>query len=155
VTPLTDLALGVSSAPRNVHGDTVSVNWSPRTVGVTAVGVIGVVAVGAQLGGTDDGVSVCTVRHLSGGWCPGCGATRAARHLLHGQVGAAWRDHPWVLLAAAQVLVIGAMLAVVIARRERIVVRRRWITAVGLANVAALAVTWVVRVASGAIPSPL
>jgi hypothetical protein len=32
----------------------------------------------------------CLISHLAEGWCPGCGMTRAAIALLHGDLAAAW-----------------------------------------------------------------
>ncbi len=32
----------------------------------------------------------CLISHFAEGWCPGCGMTRAAIALLHGDLGAAW-----------------------------------------------------------------
>jgi hypothetical protein len=42
---------------------------------------------------TGGGPSMCPLHALTGLDCPGCGATRAAWHLLHGHLGAAARHH--------------------------------------------------------------
>jgi len=145
---------------RSGVGDAVN-SWSPLALGVAAIGSLGLVAVAAELGGTDDGLSLCTVRHLTGGYCPGCGASRAARHLLHGDAVAAWRDHPWVLLAAAQLIVLGTVFAASVARRRRPALRLArasrlaWASRLAVVNAVALVVIWVARLGSGTIPSPL
>ena len=142
-----------TGSPR-VAGDAPGRGWSTSTVGLVAAGSIALAAAVAEVGGTDEGVSICMVRHLTGGYCPGCGATRAARHLLHGDVGAAWRDHPWVLFAVAQVVLLGAVFAVVSARGRPRIATSSWLHAVGLVNVVALLAIWTARLATGAIPSP-
>jgi hypothetical protein len=41
---------------------------------------------------------VCPFRYLTGWQCPGCGGTRLAYDLLHGDVVAAWHDNALLLL---------------------------------------------------------
>ena len=63
----------------------------------------------------------CTYRRLTGFRCPGCGATHAVRHLLHGRMTEAWNANPLlvcVLLAAAVFMTYSA--AVVLLRLPRI-----------------------------------
>jgi len=46
----------------------------------------------------------CPIHAATGGWCPGCGMTRAVRHLVHGEFGAALGSNallPLVLVASA------------------------------------------------------
>ncbi|MFK8024704.1 MAG: DUF2752 domain-containing protein [Ilumatobacter sp.] len=125
-----------------------------RRLIASPIGVI--VAIGAGLllvdaGGTDDGPGLCVFRRCTGGYCPGCGLSRATRHLSRGEVSASWRDHPWVLLAAAQAVVLTAVWAV--ARRRSIAVS--WLKPVqfviGL-NVVLVLGIWVVRLIDGSIP---
>lgn len=142
---------------------------SPRPVRVAAVGAVLVaVAAAVEVGGTDDGVSICAVRHATGGYCPGCGATRAARHLLHGDLSSGWADHPWVVLAAVQLVVlvvaatVAGIAAALAARRSRLPrppgslgVSRVAFVVVGTLNVLLLLGVWAVRLATGEIPSPI
>ena len=116
---------------------------------IAAVAVALVVAV--NVGGSDGGPGLCVFRRCTGGYCPGCGLTRAARHLTRGQVGAAWQDHPWLVLAVAQALVAAAVYAV--ARRIRAVIGwNRVSVVVGVFNVVLLLGIWIVRLVDGSIP---
>ncbi len=40
----------------------------------------------------------CPIHQLTGLLCPGCGGTRAVLALLHGDLAAAWRHNPLLLL---------------------------------------------------------
>lgn len=101
----------------------------------------------------DDGFVFCLFRRCTGGYCPGCGATRAARRLAVGDVGGAWSQHPWVVFAAVQAVLVGAVLAMTErgARRARLFAMRTWLIA---ANVVGLVGIYVVRLADGSIPRP-
>ena len=105
----------------------------------------------ADAGGTDDGPGVCVFRRCTGGYCPGCGLTRSARHLTRGQVGAAWHDHPFLVLAAAQ----AAVAAVVYGLARRIGARIGWnrvLVVVGIVNLLLITGIWIVRLVNGSIP---
>ena len=43
----------------------------------------------------------CLFHLFTGLYCPGCGGTRAAIHLLHGHIAASFQYHPFVLYAVA------------------------------------------------------
>ena len=120
---------------------------SPAGIAVLFVG--GVLAVDA--GGTDDGPGLCAFRHVTGGYCPGCGLTRGARHLVHGELAAAWADHPWIVLAVAQAAVI-LVVAGVARHRTRAIDWSRWISILAVVNFAALVSIWAIRLADGSIP---
>ncbi len=120
---------------------------SPFRVAVAIVAAVLLI----DAGGTDDGPGVCVFRRCTGGYCPGCGMTRSARHLTRGQIGAAWQDHPFLVLAAAQAVVAGAVYALL-----------RWIGAtvnwsrplvvLGVVNVVLITGIWVARLVDGSIP---
>jgi len=61
----------------------------------------------------------CTFRSLTGFPCVTCGATRSVNALLHGDVLAAWRLNPLVLLGLATVAVFDAYALVVLLARAR------------------------------------
>jgi hypothetical protein len=120
---------------------------SPFRVGLAIVAAVLLV----DAGGTDDGPGVCVFRRCTGGYCPGCGMTRSARHLTRGQLGAAWQDHPFVVLAAAQAVVAAAVYGLF-----------RWVGAtvnwsrplvvLGIVNVVLITGIWIARLVDGSIP---
>ena len=59
---------------------------APLAVGAAAAGVCAAVALNDP---SNSFLPVCTFRSITGLPCPGCGATRAAYQLMHGNVGAA------------------------------------------------------------------
>jgi len=116
---------------------------------IALIAVAAVLAVDA--GGTDDGAGVCVLRRCTGGYCPGCGLTRSARHLTRGQVGAAWQDHPFMVLLAVQAIVAAAIYAML--ERARIGLRSlRTLAVAAAANGVLLLVIWVLRLVDGSIP---
>lgn len=120
---------------------------SPLRLALLAVAAV--LAVDAA--GTDDGPGLCLFRRCTGGYCPGCGMTRAARHLTRGQLGAAWQDHPWMVLAAFQVVVGGAVYGVARWIGARID-RRRVVALLGMANLVLIIGIWIARLVDGSIP---
>lgn len=111
------------------------------------------VATGLVLTATgDDGLVLCPYRVCTGGYCPGCGGTRAARQLLGGDIAGAWHHHPWVVLAAAQLLILGG---IVLLTRSRVptIEWRRWLLPLTVVNVVAMLAIWVVRLADGSVPT--
>ena len=77
--------------------------------------------------------------------------TRSARHLTRGQLGAAWQDHPYLVLAAAQAIVAGAVYAVV-RRIGRTVNWNRILVVLGIVNVVLITGIWIARLIDGSIP---
>lgn len=128
-------------------------SWIRRSlVSPWRVGLLAVVAVLlVDAGGTDEGAGVCVFRRCTGGYCPGCGLTRSARHLTRAEVGAAWSDHPFVVLLAIQGLVAAALYASFRRLRERLL-SVRTVAIVASANGVLLLSIWVVRLIDGSIP---
>ena len=120
---------------------------SPVRIALLVVAAVLVV----DAGGTDDGPGVCVFRRCTGGYCPGCGMTRSARHLTRGQIGSAWQDHPFLVLAAAQVIVAGSVYGVV-RRIGRTVDWNRVLVVLGIVNVVLITGIWVARLVDGSIP---
>lgn len=112
-----------------------------------AVGAV--VAIDAA--GTDDGPGVCLFRRCTGGYCPGCGLTRSARHLTRGEVGAAWRDHPWMVIVAIQLACAGVVYGVVRGVGARVDWRRLTVP-VAIVNAVLVVGIWVARLIDGSIP---
>lgn len=118
-------------------------------VRVALLVVAAVLAVDA--GGTDGGPGVCVFRRCTGGYCPGCGMTRSARHLTRGQISAAWHDHPFLVLAAAQAILVGAVYGIV-RRIGTTVDWNRVLVVLGIVNVVLITGIWVARLVDGSIP---
>lgn len=114
----------------------------------------GLVIAGALVAGAnaDDGVALCPFRRCTGGYCPGCGATRAANRLAHGDLQASWSHHPWVILAMAQVAVVAVVAAALASGTRRLQLRRFAIPLV-VTNTALLIGIWIVRLSAGTIPT--
>jgi hypothetical protein len=67
----------------------------PVAAGCCAVGAAAYVAArDPSAGGL---FPVCAFRSVTGWWCPGCGLTRAAHHLLHGDLGQAFAHNALVV----------------------------------------------------------
>jgi len=120
---------------------------SPLGLGLLLVGAV--LAINA--GGTDDGPGWCVFRRCTGGYCPGCGMTRSARHLTRGQFGAAWHDHPWMVLATIQLALGGAIYGIARWIGARVAWRRA-ILPLAVINASLLIGIWVVRLVDGSIP---
>ena len=118
----------------------------PLAVGSAVLATLVVTAPG------DDGLILCPFRRCTGGYCPGCGGTRAARNLLHGNVSGAWGHNPWVVLAAAQLIVLAGILAFV-HPAVRITRLRRLAIPLLAVNTIALIAIWIVRLHDGSIPT--
>lgn len=97
------------------------------------------------------GEPVCALRHLAGLDCPTCGLTRALGSLARG----GWREalalHPWAPALALQAAAAWALWGAWLGGRLR-ARPDRWCPAALAANLAALALLWLVRVAAGTLP---
>jgi hypothetical protein len=98
----------------------------------------------------DDGFVVCPFRRCTGGYCPGCGGTRALHRLGRGDVVGAWQHHPWVVLLAVQAVIVAAVLLFAAAWRARL---RKLLLPVAVANTVLAIGIWVIRLQSGSIPT--
>lgn len=102
--------------------------------------------------GADEGQVLCPYRLATGGWCPGCGCTRALSAVMRADLGAAIALNPLTLLILAQATVIsGWFLAAPSTARSW---WQRNDTRVLEVNLVVAAVLWVMRMATGAIPLP-
>lgn len=100
----------------------------------------------------DDGPVLCPLRRCSGGYCPGCGLTRSGGRLLRGDVAGSWQQHPYLLIAIAQIAAVATLWSVGSASlRQRLATLGRPALAV---NAALMAAVWVVRMTNGSIPIP-
>ncbi len=121
---------------------------SPLAAPTAAMAIAGALVVTA---GGDDGIVLCPFRRCTGGYCPGCGATRATHQLLRGDLGASWSHHPWVVLAAVQAAVIAVVGGVLVRGNGR--GWRRLVLPALVANSVLLLVIWAARLWTEAIPT--
>lgn len=101
----------VSAPPPPPPSSTVGgVRLRPAAVGLATAGYLGVVAaIDPFRETTVAGVTVeCPVRAFTGGFCPGCGSTRAVHELLHGDLAGSLICHPLVIPLAALLAYLGA-----------------------------------------------
>lgn len=111
-------------------------NWPIVPVLVTAVWIM--IVVGGMLLGVwqRHNVTLCPFKRVTGVSCPGCGSTRAAMSLLHGEAGKAFAWNP-MATAVLGVFAAAAVLRVAAARRVHVElspVQRKavWVCAAGL-----------------------
>ena len=124
------------------------------TRAVPAVALVGVCAGAALLpaAAADEGQILCPYRLATGGWCPGCGCTRALRSMMHVDLVAAFQLNPWMLLVFGQAV---AIIGWITAQPNRALDWwGRYDTRVLQANIAVGLAIWATRLATGAIPSP-
>ncbi len=134
-----------------------------REFQIRAAAAIGVVALGVAAS-DDEGTVLCPFRRCTDGYCPLCGATRSFGRLLRGDIVGAWVRHPYVVLLAAQVIVLGALAALRSARQADDLgaepgarapllssAQRRWLL---IANLVFAFGLWGVRLALGDVPRP-
>jgi hypothetical protein len=76
--------------------------------GITIVSTLALVALVAAVclvrPGATSWLPPCPLHALTGLYCPGCGSTRMLYHLVHGQLGMAFRDNPLSFIALPVVL---------------------------------------------------
>lgn len=120
---------------------------SPWRIALLAVAAV----LAVDAGGTDEGAGVCVFRRCTGGYCPGCGLTRSARHLIRGEVGPAWRDHPFMVLVVGQVVLGAVVYGAARSLRTRLRSVRTLAIFAAFNGVLLLAV-WVLRLVDGSIP---
>jgi hypothetical protein len=105
----------------------------------------------ATINPSDSSPTICGFANCTGVACPGCGMTRAAGQLVRGNVVEALRYHPLILLVVAELL--SAWTIWMAHRAGWIQWRHRpWVNYVLAGTAALLAITWVVRLATGTTP---
>lgn len=112
------------------------------------VAATGLVVIASSFG-SEDGPVLCLFRRCTGGYCPGCGGSRAVGGLLRGDIAGSWATHPWVPLLALQ-----ALASIVVALLGRAESLRAMAPKIIAANAAFAVVLWVYRMAAGDIPVP-
>lgn len=127
---------------------TTAASWRDRLI--LAAPFLGVALLMA-FAPSDDGPTVCPFALCTGMACPGCGMTRAAGHLIRGNLSEAMGYHPLIPLIAIQVLAGWAWL--VLRRKGKVgPLPQRMVNAVLITTAAALLLVWVARILTGSLP---
>lgn len=122
--------------------------WRDRLVLAAPLGVIGLLA---AVDPGDEGPTVCPFALCTGMACPGCGMTRAASHLIRGDIGTALGYHPLVPLIT--LLLVGGWAWYLLRRAGRArPLSARWVNTILIATGVMLLGVWVARLLSGTLP---
>ena len=130
---------------------------APKWVGwrraIPAVGFAGICAAAAftELS-ADEGTVLCPFRLLTGGWCPGCGCTRALKALVRGNISDSLAMNPWTVVLFVQALVLSVGMLVVPTRTAHWLKQHQVVF--GSLNVLLALTFWVFRLSTGVIPLP-
>ena len=129
----------------------------PRWVGwrrtIPAVGFAGVCAAAALTElSADEGTVLCPFRLLTGGWCPGCGCTRALKALVRGNISDSLAMNPWTAVLFVQAFVVSIGMLLVPTRTVTWLKRHQLI--IGSLNVLVALAFWAYRLSTGVIPLP-
>ncbi len=118
---------------------------------ILALPLVGI-ALLALLSPADDGLTICPFALCTGMACPGCGMTRAASHLVRGDLGTALGYHPLVPLFA---LTVAGSWAWFLARSGGKVrpMSQRTLNVILIGLGVALVAVWAIRLAAGSLPS--
>ena len=101
---------------------------------------------------SEDGPTICPFALCTGSACPGCGMTRAASSLIRGDLGAAIVYHPLVLLLSTQA--VAGWIWYVLRRKGKVgPISQRALTIILAGTALALVLVWVIRLATGTLPS--
>lgn len=122
--------------------------WRDRLILAAPVAAIGFLAI---LSPSDDGPTVCPFALCTGMACPGCGMTRAASHLIRGNLTTALGYHPLVPLIAAMSIVGWVWYLLRRSGRAR-TLPTRWVNAILIVTGVMLLGVWVARALTGTLP---
>lgn len=122
--------------------------WRDRLTLAAPLGVAVLLLAGSP---GDDGPTICPFALMTGTACPGCGMTRAASHLLRGDVSTAIGYHPLIPLVMA--LAFGGWVWFLLVRSGRArPLPARAINTMLIATGALMVGVWLVRLISGTLP---
>ena len=122
--------------------------WRGRLLLAAPLAVIGLLA---AVRPADDGVTICPFALCTGMACPGCGMTRAASHLIRGDLDTALGYHPLVPLIA--LLSFGGWAWYMLRRSGRVQpLPTRWLNAILIVTGIMLLGVWAARLLSGTLP---
>lgn len=122
--------------------------WKDRLVLVAPVAMIGLLAL---LTPSDDGPTLCPFALCTGIACPGCGMTRAASHLIRGDLTTALGYHPLVPLIVS--LSVGGWVWYLLRRAGRArPLPAKWLNTILIGTGVLLLGVWLARALSGTLP---
>lgn len=98
-----------------------------------------------------DGPTICPFALFAGIACPGCGMTRAASHLVKGDIGAALTYHPLAPLIALMSVVGWTWFVLRLTGRVQ-PLSQRALNLILIGSAVALVAVWVGRLATGTLP---
>lgn len=100
----------------------------------------------------DDGPTICPFALCTGVACPGCGMTRAASHLIRGDLGTALSYHPLVPLVALAAT--GGWVWFLARTSGKVqAMSQRTLNLILIGSAVALVAVWGFRLAAGTLPS--
>ena len=139
-------------SPSDCQGPTTT-PWVGVRRAVPAVGFIGVCAAAAftELS-AEEGQVFCPYRLITGGWCPGCGCTRALKALVRGDISDSLTMNPWTLVLFVQAFVASIALLVLPERTVSWVKKNQ--LRIAVFNLIFGVGVWSLRLAWGVIPLP-
>lgn len=128
-------------------------SWVGARRAVPALGLAGICAAAAftELS-SEEGQILCPYRLATGGWCPGCGCTRALKSLVRGDVSGSLVMNPWLAVMFVQALAFSIGLLAKPTQTLEWASRNK--VRIGLFNIAAGFGFWAIRLATGTIPLP-
>lgn len=119
-----------------------------RLILFSPIALITALAAAPPLG---DGTTICPIASFTGTACPGCGMTRAASQLLHGDLASAVTYHP--LLPAVVLVAAGGWVWFVLRRAGRVQpLSNRVLNGVLIGLGVALVGVWIARLLTGSLP---
>lgn len=128
-------------------------DWVGMRRALPALGFAGVCAAAALTElSAEEGQVFCPYRLLTGGWCPGCGGTRALKALIRGDVRDSLAMNPWTLVLFIQAFVVSAAMLAMPTRT--VTWLRSHSVAIAAVNLAIGLGFWGIRLLAGAIPLP-
>jgi hypothetical protein len=123
--------------------------WRDRVILFSPMAVIVALALAPA---AEEGPTICPVALCTGTACPGCGMTRAASHLIRGDVGAALTFHPLIPLIA--LLAVAGWTWFVLVRAGKVEPPDRGlVNGVLVLTAIALVAVWIVRLVTGTLPA--
>ncbi|HEX6146575.1 MAG TPA: DUF2752 domain-containing protein [Acidimicrobiia bacterium] len=123
-------------------------SWRHRLAYLAPATLVGALAV---VGPIEGGPTLCPFALCTGIACPGCGMTRAASHLIRGDVSGALSLHPLILLVAAM-SVLGTVWYVLRRMGKARPLPTRWVNTLLVLGGIMLVGVWVARALSGTLP---